>query len=191
MFRCTCGRELLLLGPTLPPSWVVKPVGAAMYEGISVVVDGYDMWAQTPVNLKRIVSRLRALKNRGGKKNAFNTIMEWNLSSFLIEELVICESGIRIPVDYRVFVLGDRCLWIWINWYNSEAHATFHAFVDTAYTMLPPGNDPMSLPVPSLTISTSTPMSLSYAHQPFMNVQLQHNPHYLPWLTYGDPYPTR
>ena len=125
-----------------------------MGDGISVVVDGYDMMARGPVNLKRIASKLRALKNRGGKKNEFKKIMQWNMSTYLIEELVICESGIVVPVDYRVFVLGDRCLWIWINWYNSETDGLFHAFVDTAYAMLPPGNDPISLQVPSLTVSS-------------------------------------
>ena len=112
-----------------------------MYEGINVIVDGYDMWRQQPVNLKRITSNLHALRRRGGKKNAFGAVQEWNLSTFLIEELVICESGMRMPVDYRVFVLGGRILWIWINWYTAEEHALSHAFLDTAYTMLPPAVD--------------------------------------------------
>ena len=141
-------RELVLLGPTLPYSWVVKPVGAAMYDGITVVVEGYDMWRKQPVNLKRVASSLHALRRRGGRANTFRaSAMKWNLSTFLIEELVICESGMSMPVDYRVFVLGGRVLWVWINWYSAESHELSNAFLDTAYTMLPPAVDVFASPV--------------------------------------------
>lgn len=106
-------NDLIGLWDTLPQSgWVIKPVGAAYSNGVTVVRSGVDVFSGKPVDMRRVIARLIALKRRGGRPSYLDSPdgsqrrqqqhLLWNTSSFLIEELVIDEHDMAPPTDYRV-----------------------------------------------------------------------------------------
>lgn len=124
---------------SLPQRWVLKPVGAAYSDGVFVVRDGFDVTpsargeancalaSSKPLDIEAIVSRLNALTTHGGRDvNVFGSqrTLEWNLSCWLVEEYVSCESGAMVPIDYRCYCIGEHILWIGINHLNADGQVT-------------------------------------------------------------------
>lgn len=127
--------ELLALAITLPKSWVLKPVGAAYSDGVYVVRDGLDVTpsargeancalaSSKPLDLHAIVRQLNQLAAHGGRDATVlgsQRTLEWNLSCWLVEKYVECESCATIPIDYRCYCVGGRILWIGINHLNAN-----------------------------------------------------------------------
>ena len=58
-------EELLTI--SLPPSWALKPVGAAYSEGLVLVRDGIDLLSRRPISLRHTVQYLQQLRSRRGE----------------------------------------------------------------------------------------------------------------------------
>jgi hypothetical protein len=144
--------ELLKLAPTLPQSWVLKPVGAAYSDGVYIVHKGTDCTPSErgegslvrprsrPLDVPSIVAQLNTLRSTGGRRAEVlgsSRKLEWNLSAFLLEELVECESGIFPPIDYRCYVVGSKLLWVGINHLNRQGVLGL-GYVDAEYAVTPP-----------------------------------------------------
>ena len=143
LFTLTQPSELLVLGSQLPPNWVIKPVGAGHSDGVVVVRDGICVNRGGPrLDLAAIVSELEALVSAGGTWHN-GTFFQWNLSKFLIEELVVDEDGACPPRDYKFTVLGGRLLWALIGY--RIGIQLWVAFVDASFCVLPPALDPSLL----------------------------------------------
>ena len=148
--------ELLAIASTLPSSWVLKPVGAAYSDGVCVVHKGMDVTpsgrgeancalaSSKPLDLRAVVRDLRALTARGGREATTlgsQRTLEWNLSAWLIEEYVLCESGAAVPIDYRCYCCGGHVLWVGVNHLNASGQLGI-AYVDVDYQVTPAVHDP-------------------------------------------------
>ena len=126
--------SLVGLAPSLPTSFAIKPVGAGHSFGVTIVRDGLDLTRNSvPFDVETVARELMELASRGvchHEGHAFR----FNFSSFLIEELVIDERGFGAPTDYKVFMVGDKLLWIQVH-FKAHGH-TWVAFVDEAFTLL-------------------------------------------------------
>ena len=151
----TSPAELLALAPRLPPSWVLKPVGAAYSDGVFIVRDNCDVTptergeancaraASKPLDLPAIVAKLEGLcasAGRSAKVLGKQRTLGWNLSAFLVEELVQCESGLSPPIDYRCYCVGGRILWVGVNHLNAHGQLGI-GYVDEEYKVTEPIHD--------------------------------------------------
>ena len=145
LFVLTAPEELLAIAPQLPSSWVVKPVGAGHSDGVFTVRNGVCGSVQGfsgALDLKLIVSELLELRRAGGSWHN-GKFFAWNVSKFLVEELVVDEVGESPPTDYKMFMLGGRLLWCWIMFRNDTQ--LWAAFVDSDFALLPSALDPATL----------------------------------------------
>lgn len=128
-------KRLIELAPTLPESFVIKPVGAGHSFGVTLIHGGMDLTRHgVPFDAEKIADELSDMANRGYCIHQDHTF-RFNFSSFLIEELVIDENNFNTPTDYKVFMSGERLLWIQLHF--KEAGHTWVAFVDVNFKLLP------------------------------------------------------
>lgn len=128
------------LAPSLPPSFVIKPVGAGHSFGVTIVREGKDLTRGRPFDPAIVAKDLLRMADRGyclheGRRFPFN------FSSFLVEAFVYDECGYEKPTDYKVYVNGASFLWAQLQ-FEVEGQA-WVAFVDQDGRPLPqPGWDP-------------------------------------------------
>lgn len=136
-------HRLEKLGPSLPESFVIKPVGAGHSFGVTIVRDGIDLTRNgVPFDLNAVAAELSEMAERGFCVHEGN-IFRFNFSSFLIEELVVDERGFPTPTDYKVFMVGKEFLWLQLH-FKADGH-TWVAFVDADFNLLPqPAWDPLT-----------------------------------------------
>ncbi len=134
-------ESLIRIAPSLPDSFVIKPVGAGHSFGVTVVRNGLDLTrGGVPFDATIVATELSQMADRGycvheGKEFPFN------FSSFLVEEFVIDELGFVSPTDYKIFVIGEKLLWAQLI-FNKAGHV-WVAFVDADFKLLPqPAWDP-------------------------------------------------
>ena len=141
--------EELLHFASLPASWVLKPVGGAVADGICLARNGMlvrDTLSGKgdgipthpgPVHIETVVAALRSYQAAPGGSGRVE--LRVNASSFLLEEYVQCESGQTVPIDYRVCVCGERILFVWATWHQSSdgAIGLFDATMDAEFRPLP------------------------------------------------------
>jgi 3-oxoacyl-(acyl-carrier-protein) synthase/acyl carrier protein len=135
--------ELLTLA--LPSSWVVKPVGAGHSDGVVIVHDGHVLSHRTgsrSLDLQQVVADLFALVDAGGSWHN-GKFFAWNVSQFLVEELVIDERGNIPPSDLKLAVLGEVLLWAEVHFRVGAQR--WLAFVDENFHLLPPALNPRLL----------------------------------------------
>ncbi|MGR3512707.1 MAG: AMP-binding protein [Paracoccaceae bacterium] len=132
---------LVALAPDLPGDFALKPVGAGHSFGVTLVRDGLDKTRNgVPFNPAAVGAELTAMAERGSCVHEGNTF-PFNFSSFLIEDLVIDANGFATPTDYKLFVIGDRLLWIQLH-FKQDGH-TWVAFLDETFQLTPqPAWDP-------------------------------------------------
>ena len=59
---------------------------------------------------------------RGGRGAELSSVTasaaaKWNMSCYLVEELVLDSEGSCPPTDYKFFMMGGRVLWCWLHYY--------------------------------------------------------------------------
>lgn len=135
--------SLVELLPSLPASFAIKPVGAGHSFGVTLVRDGNDLTRNgAPFEVRKVAAELTAMAKRGSCVHEGH-VFPFNFSSFLIEELVIDEKGFDAPTDYKVFVIGEKLLWLQVH-FKADGH-TWVAFVDENFELLPqPAWDPQT-----------------------------------------------
>ncbi|MEP3107731.1 MAG: AMP-binding protein [Hyphomicrobiales bacterium] len=134
---------LLNLAPSLPDSFVIKPVGAGHSFGVTLVRNGIDLTRNgVPFDVAAVAGELLEMAERGFCIHEEH-VFPFNFSSFLIEELVIDERGFHSPTDYKVFMIGSELLWIQLHF--KESGHNWVAFVDADFELLPqPAWDPIT-----------------------------------------------
>lgn len=128
-------RETLpILAPTLPESFVVKPVGAGHSFGVTIVRDGRDLTRNgAPFDAAVVAAELAEMAERGYCRHEGH-VFPFNFSSFLVEELVDDELGFAAATDYKFFHVGGRLLWIQLHF--RDAGQGWVAFVDERFDLL-------------------------------------------------------
>lgn len=129
------------LAPSLPGSFVVKPVGAGHSFGVTLIRNGIDLTRNgASFDATHVAAEMAEMADRDfctHQDHAFR----FNFSSFLIEELVADEQGFDAPTDYKVFMMAEKILWIQLH-FKEDGH-TWVAFVDVNFELLPqPAWDP-------------------------------------------------
>ena len=109
------------------------------------------------LNLADVVAELEALVRAGGAWHN-DVFIPWNVSRFLIEELVVDEAGVCPPRDFKLTVLGGRLLWALIGFRVGAQY--WVAFVDSDFALLPPALDPATLWRVSGTLVCTDPSQL-------------------------------
>jgi acyl-CoA synthetase (AMP-forming)/AMP-acid ligase II/acyl carrier protein/dienelactone hydrolase len=134
-------QSLIELAPDLPKSFVIKPVGAGHSFGVTLVKNGLDLSRNgIQFDPERAGRELAELARRGSCQHE-GKVFQFNFSSFLIEEFVQDERGFAAPTDYKVFMMGERFLWLQVH-FKADAF-DWVAFLDADYRLLPqPAWDP-------------------------------------------------
>ena len=105
-----------LLQLELPPSWALKPVGAAYSKGLILIREGMDVLTGFPWNAWHAIGIMRGLQQQQQERmaaaDAAHSVVQYNCESFIVEELVQDAHGAAKPVDYRIYTIGDTLLWI-------------------------------------------------------------------------------
>ncbi|MEO0418977.1 MAG: AMP-binding protein [Pseudomonadota bacterium] len=128
-------KALPRLAPSLPKSFVIKPVGAGHSFGVTVVRDGLDLTRNgAPFDPARIATELSEMARLGSCDHQGKTF-RFNFSAFLIEELVEDACGFGKATDYKIFMLGSELLWIQLH-FQQDGH-TWVAFLDADFKLLP------------------------------------------------------
>ena len=128
-------NALLRLGPDLPVSFVIKPVGAGHSFGVTRVKKGRDLTRYgVPFDPARVGAELALLAKRGYAIHQGQTF-PFNFSSFLIEDMVSDARGYPQPTDYKVFVYGETLLWVQLHF--ASKGQTWVAFTDETLSILP------------------------------------------------------
>ncbi|MEO0343619.1 MAG: AMP-binding protein [Pseudomonadota bacterium] len=126
-------NNLAKVAPDLPASFAIKPVGAGHSFGVTVVRDGRDMTRNgAQFDVAKTSGELADMAERGYCVHEGN-VFPFNFSSFLIEDLVIDENGFTTPTDYKIFMIGDRLLWIQLH-FKADGH-TWVAFLDENFKL--------------------------------------------------------
>ena len=153
-------EEILQL--TLPPSWILKPIGAAYSEGLICCRDGIETTFGLPCVMWGVVAQLRELQARQARHAASASTsesgveMHYNCAAFLIEELVQDDHGPR-PVDYRIFVSGDTVLWVEMSVQDTARATCMQAAVNEHYVLYPPAFDANEVAWPLCTSAEELP----------------------------------
>jgi hypothetical protein len=139
-------RELLAVEGTLPKiGWVVKPAGAAYSDGVIVVHNGVMLnLGMKPLDVQAIVDELEKLAGYGGRGAQLSNVTKegasetkWNMSCYLVEELVLDSEGGMPPTDYKFFMMGGKVLWCWLHYYVKGQKHPMKASVDANWNILP------------------------------------------------------
>ena len=82
----------VLLQLELPPSWALKPVGAAYSEGLILIREGMDLLTGFPWNAWHAIGIMRGLQQQQQERmaaaDAAHSVVQYNCESFIVEELV-------------------------------------------------------------------------------------------------------
>ncbi|MFT6736378.1 MAG: acyl-CoA synthetase (AMP-forming)/AMP-acid ligase II/acyl carrier protein [Kangiellaceae bacterium] len=125
---------LMKIAPSLPTGFVVKPVGAGHSFGVTVVRNSMDLTRNgLPFDAAVVAAELLEMADKGFCIHQGKTF-PFNFSSFLIEKLVVDERDFPTPTDYKVFMLGEKLLWIQLHF--KEAGHSWVAFVNADFEIL-------------------------------------------------------
>lgn len=134
-------QALTDLAPDLPDSFVIKPVGAGHSFGVTLVRDGMDLSrGGVPFDPGSVGDELAAMAARGFCRHE-GKVFPFNFSSFLVEDFVQDEQGFPAPTDYKVFMIGEKFLWLQLHF--RAGGMNWVAFLDADFRLLPqPAWDP-------------------------------------------------
>ncbi|WP_243614006.1 AMP-binding protein [Shimia aestuarii] len=134
-------EALTELAPDLPKSFVIKPVGAGHSFGVTLVRNGIDLSrGGVPFDPATVGQELAKMAERGFCRHE-GKVFPFNFSSFLIEAFVLDERGFPAPTDYKVFMIGERFLWLQLHFRMDGFN--WVAFLDEEFRLLPqPAWDP-------------------------------------------------
>ena len=136
-------EALTELAPDLPESFVIKPVGAGHSFGVTLVRNGIDLSrGGVPFDPATVGQELSKMAERGFCRHD-DKVFPFNFSAFLIEAFVNDERGFPAPTDYKVFMIGERFLWLQLHFRQDGFN--WVAFLDEEFRLLPqPAWDPLT-----------------------------------------------
>jgi len=127
-------NSLVQLQSSLPPSFVIKPIGAGHSFGVTLVRDGKDLTrGGISFDAAKVATELVDMAKRGYCEHEGHKFL-FNFSSFLVEEYVVDEFGHDAATDYKAFVISEKFLWAQIL-FQQNGHK-WVAFVDENFDLL-------------------------------------------------------
>ena len=134
-------EQLRQLVPTLAGDFVIKPVGAGHSFGVTVVRGGIDCTrGGIAFDADTTAEVLSAMAERGFCEHE-GQVFRFNFSSFLVEQLVLDDTGHPSPVDYKLFMIGGELLWAQVHF--EQDGLKWVGFVDSDFQLMPqPAWDP-------------------------------------------------